>query len=392
VSGARLSGGAPAGSFGVFRLFYFFFYGAGAALSPYLVLHYRAAGLSESLIGLLAAVPPLVTLFAATLWGGLADATRSHGRVLRLTIFGAMACSVAVGLSHTFGALMIAVTAFAFFLAPIVPLTDDTVLARLGPAAGRYGRIRVWGAVGWGIAAAIVGVLTERWGLRAPFGSYLVLMGACFALAQVMPVTPRERGSGYWHGLRQLLARRGWISFLLLLLAGGMGLATVHSYLFLYMSDLGARSALMGAALSVATVSELAVFMFSERMLARLGPRGLLALGSAATVLRLAAYSFVRTPWLVLVVQLLHGLSFSATWVAAVSFAHRMAPPGLGATAQAVVGGVTFGVAAAAGAGLGGLLYESGGPFHMYRWAALGLLAALAVYLPFSRRAGFPAR
>ncbi len=261
-----------------------------------------------------------------------------------------------------------------------------------GSSAGRYGRIRVWGAIGWGACAPIVGVLSQRWGLRAAFGSYLALMGVCFALALAMPVTPRERGPGYGTALRQLLSRPGWISFLLLLMAVGAGLATVHSYLFLYLSDLGAGSALMGISLTVATVSELAVFVLSERMLARLGPRGLLLLATAATVLRLAAYSVVRTPALVLVVQLLHGLSFSATWVAAVSFAHRMAPAGLGATAQALVGGVIFGVAAAAGAGLGGLLYQAGGPFAMYRWAALGLLAALAAYLPFSRRAAAPPR
>jgi PPP family 3-phenylpropionic acid transporter len=165
-----------------------------------------------------------------------------------------------------------------------------------------------------------------------------------------------------------------------------MGLATVHNFLFLYLSDLGAGPMLMGLSLSVATLSELAVFVLGERLLGRLGPRGLLLLGTAATLLRLAAYSAIRAPGLVLLVQLLHGLSFSATWVAAVSFAHRMAPPGLGATAQALVGGVTFGVSAAAGSSLGGLLYQAGGPHAMYRWAALALLAALALYVPLSRR------
>lgn len=375
-----------ASSFAVFRLFYFFYYAAGAALIPYLVLHYRAAGLPESLIGTLAAVPPLVTLVAAPLWGGLADATRSHGRVLALAVAGATVCSAAVGLASRFEGLMVAVTVYAVFVAPVIPLADDTVLARLGADTDRYGRIRVWGAVGWGVAAPVVGLLEERWGLRAAFASYLVLMGACFVLALRMPATARARGSGYWQGLRLLLASPGWVSFLLLLLAGGTGLATVHSYLFLYMSDLGARGTLMGAALSAATVSELVAFVLAARMLARLGPRGVLLLGTAATIVRLAAYSVIRAPGLVLAVQLLHGLSFSATWVAAVSFAHRMAPPGLGATAQALVGSVVFGVAAAAGAGLGGLLYQAGGPFAMYRWAAVALIVAVAVYVPWSRR------
>jgi MFS transporter, PPP family, 3-phenylpropionic acid transporter len=369
-----------------FRLFYFFYYGAGATLVPYLVLHYRAAGLAEGLVGVLAAVPPLVTLAAATFWGGLADATRSHGRVLAGCLFGAAACSVAVGAGASFAPLLAAVAAWSFFLAPIIPIADDTVLAALAGEPGRYGTVRVWGAVGWGIAGGIGGLLAEHWGLRAAFAAYAVQMVACFAVVLATRVTPRPHAGAYWRGLRTLLAQPQWISFLLLLLAGGIGLATVNSYLFLYLSDMGASATVMGLSLTIATVSELVVFVLSGRIIDRIGPRALLLLGTAATAARLAAYALVRTPTPVLAIQLVHGLSFSATWVAAVTFAHRMAPPGLGATAQALVGGVTFGVAAAAGAAIGGLLYQAGGPFAMYGWVAVGLFAALLAYLPFGAR------
>ncbi len=94
--------GGDARSLAAFRLFCFFCFGAGAALMSNLLLHYRGAGLPGSLVGVLAAVQPPVMLFAATLWSGLADATRSHRRVLSLTVAGTTACSAAVGLAARF--------------------------------------------------------------------------------------------------------------------------------------------------------------------------------------------------------------------------------------------------------------------------------------------------
>jgi hypothetical protein len=51
-----------------------------AALAPFLTLYYEGLGMSGRQIGVLAATLPLVSLFAASLWGGLADATRQQRR------------------------------------------------------------------------------------------------------------------------------------------------------------------------------------------------------------------------------------------------------------------------------------------------------------------------
>ena len=144
----------------------------------------------------------------------------------------------------------------------------------------------------------------------------------------------------------------------------------------------------MGFALTIGTVSEMAVFYFSDRLLNRWGRRRLLIFSVLAGVVRVLAYSWVDTPGAALAVQLLHGPSFAIFWVAGVSYAHALAPPGLGATAQAQFVGVNFGLGGATGALAGGFLYESLGLALMYRWAAVWLLAGLAVYLLASRNGG----
>jgi PPP family 3-phenylpropionic acid transporter len=70
--------------------------------------------------------------------------------------------------------------------------------------------------------------------------------------------------------------------------------------------------------------------------------------------------------------QCLHALSFGATHLGALAFVARMAPPGLGATAQgyfAVAHGVTMAIATA----LAGVLY---GRFGTGAYVAMTVLAA----------------
>ena len=102
----------------------------------------------------------------------------------------------------------------------------------------------------------------------------------------------------------------------------------------------------------------------------------MIALG--ANVVRLVAYAVMPDAWMVLPIHLLHGLAFSAMWVAGVTYAGELAPPGMGATAQGLFGGVNMGLGAAAGAMMGGLLYDSTGPRAMYGWVAVTVAVGMA--------------
>ena len=92
--------------------------------------------------------------------------------------------------------------------------------------------------------------------------------------------------------------------------------------------------------------------------------------------------------WYVLPIQLLHGFTFSAMWVAGVSYANRAAPQGMGATAQGLLSGISMGIAGATGAVVGGYLYGHVGPAATFGWAG----AAVAVGLLFFAVAGQRAR
>jgi MFS transporter, PPP family, 3-phenylpropionic acid transporter len=237
------------------KAFYFVYYAAMASLSPFLVLRYERLGLSGDQIGMLAGLSPLMTLAGASLWGSVADATQQHRRLLKLAVGGVMVLALMLSIVTQFWLLLPVVALLAVFGTPIMPLMDHSVLELLGDRKDQYGKLRVWGAIGWGVAGPIMGRLVEQLGMGAPFYGYAALMFCGLVIATRMPISRASIGQSWWRGVQRLASDRRWGSFLLLTLIGGIALSVVHNYLFLYMKSLEASSSLMGLSLTVATLS-----------------------------------------------------------------------------------------------------------------------------------------
>lgn len=89
--------------------------------------------------------------------------------------------------------------------------------------------------------------------------------------------------------------------------------------------------------LQVSITTEVPAFTLQGAVLRRVSPEALLNLALAATAVRLALYGLLPlagTPWAVLPIELLHGITFGLGWGAATASSTRLAPPHLAATMQ----------------------------------------------------------
>ena len=152
------------------------------------------------------------------------------------------------------------------------------------------------------------------------------------------------------------------------------------------MKELGASESTMGLALAVGTITEIPILFFAHRLLKRLGSYGLLLLSMAVTGLRMLLFAACGTPGWVLPIQLLNGLVFPATWVAAVSYANENAPPGMGTTAQGLLSAVVGGAGAAVGGFVCGPLLESLGGRGLYLVFGSAVLVTTAAAAVVQRR------
>jgi PPP family 3-phenylpropionic acid transporter len=315
----------------------------------------------------------------------VADATKQHKRLLLIAITGGLVVVFLFSRTTAFAWIIPVIVVYAFFTAPVMPMVDASTMDWLGEGRNLYGRIRLWGAIGWGLSAPLIGWLIEGSSIRWAFYGYIVLMLVGLVVAWMLPIRETSGQQPFWSGIRLFASNRAWLVFLAVVFVGGMCMAMISGFLFLYMNDLGASKTLMGLSLTVATISELPIFFYSNRLLKRWGARGLLLIALAAYVVRALAYTVVSEPWVFLVIQLLHGLTFSAMWVAGVSYADYLAPEGLGATAQGLFSAVLYGLGGIAGGLIAGLLYDELGAVAMFRWAAAFALVGLLIFALASR-------
>lgn len=375
------------------KTLYFLYYAAASSLLPFLVLYYQQLGLSGRQVSVLSTLLPLMTLIGVPLWSAGSDTTQRHNAFLPLAVVGALIATLFVPFTVSYVGLLAVVLMVSFFLAPIMPLTDHAVLASLGDQKRHYGNLRLWGAVGWGVTAPVTGLIVEQRGVQWAFFLAAALLCLLWGVTRESPKPDIERPSKGAGGAEQFVTS-AWLGFLLTAFMGGIGLAVSSNFLYLHMADVGVRSELVGFALTIATVSELPLFFFSGRLLNRYAAPTLLTVALLVFSVRLLLYSFAFTPALILMVQILHGASFSLLWVAGVAHADTLAPTGLSATAQGLFTTVVMGWGGVVGALVGGALYDAVGAAAMFRWVAVSAFAAclgVMVWTTFQRRgAGKP--
>ena len=121
---------------------------------------------------------------------------------------------------------------------------------------------------------------------------------------------------------------------------------------------------------------------FSGRVVVRIGPARLLAIGAACGLIRWTVLALSPPLWILIPVQCLHAGTFCAAHLGAMHFILRATPPHLIGTAQSVYGAVTLGVFFTAGQYASGLLFTAHGSYGYLAMTAMsGVALALALLL-----------
>lgn len=366
--------------------FYLLFFAGAAAIFNFLALFFKSKGLPGGQIGVLMGISSLVGLFAGPLWSGVADASQRHRLILSLAIIGNVAAVFLYPFFSVFLPFLLLVTIQALFGGPIISMVDNAAMTMLGDEKALYGRVRLGGTIGWGLAAAVMGVVVERYGLQWNFTIYSILLLMALLIGQRLRFSHRPTEASFFGGVRELLGDRKWIVFLLIVFVAGSGNAAITAYLFLYLEEIGTTPTWMGLAITIATLAEFPALFFADRLMKRLGASGLLTLGMAATAVRCVLYGVVGLPWLALTVQLLQAITFPILLVAGVSYADENAPPGMGATAQSIFSSAFMGVGFAAGGFFGGVMIEHIGVQQMFFIFGVLILLATLIFEVARRR------
>jgi PPP family 3-phenylpropionic acid transporter len=265
----------------------------------------------------------------------------------------------------------------------LLPLGDSVTMSLSRTEGLDYGRVRVWGSLSFVFASLAAGMVLARtsgeWVLPLVIGASALLMLACRGLpSPTPPAEPVPRGRG--PGMRHIAGdSRFWI-----FVATASALQASHQVYYgfgtLHWRALGFSQTTIGWLWAEGVIAEIVLFWQGKRLLRRFGPVGLMTLGGFAGVVRWTLAGLVVSLPAVGALQLLHALTFGATYLGAMHFLSRTVPPAAAASAQTLFAAVSSGVggglvmiaAGAAYAAVGGRAY-----LFMAVLSAAGLLGTV---------------
>ncbi|XP_022085051.1 major facilitator superfamily domain-containing protein 6-like [Acanthaster planci] len=289
---------------------------------------------------------------------------------------------------------------------PTMALTDTATLNELGEQQwNRYGWQRSFGSAGFAIysiaVASFLGLMRFPQmicGLEIEIIDYCIgtvmfggtvacafglLFACCFRFkyytnaeykfSNVLPALC----SGYYGSIM--------VTALVLAVCNGC----VAGYLSWHLRSLGATEITLSLVLAVRAGSELLLAFHTPRLIGCSGHVELLFAGLLVYCLRFLCYALVTNPWMVLPVEVLHGMSIALTWNILVSLLCRAVPFECMATLQGFLSGIYFGLGHGIGAIAGGFMVTSYGvlwTFYSFSFGvfcyAIGFFLAVKAFRP----------
>lgn len=368
---------------------YFWYFAFIGAFLPYFSLYLQSIGLSAGRIAVLMSLGQFMRLLAPLLWSWLADSGGRRVRIVVASTAAALASYSVVFLTQDFVALLIGMAVLHFFWSASLPLVEALTLGHLALHPERYGRIRLWGSIGFIIAVLGVGLLLDS----APISSQLWVSWALLlgTFLSALTLTEVKGHAGQVAGpIREVLRQRKVV----FLLAAGLFMMAAHGALYVFYSihlvAQGYDKTIVGLLWTLGVVAEIVVFLLMPRISARVSLRQILLVCFALATLRFLLIGWaVEFIGVLVFAQLLHGASFGAHHAATMAALNRWFVARQQARAQALYGSIAYGAGGLGGALLAGALWESAGAGITF--SAASLLALIGLILVWRGVPGDPA-
>jgi MFS transporter, PPP family, 3-phenylpropionic acid transporter len=360
----------------------FAYFGYGGLFGTYAPLWFQSLGYGALAIGTLASVQSATRLFSPYAWGWLADHSGKRTELLRLAVVLALIAACGYFVPGGYG-WTVAVTVGLFLCtAGMLPISE-AALAQVASRAGgldarRYGRVRVWGSIGFVVAVLASGSLLQRNGIGLfPWlvvALLSVLLGATLRLPLVADEAPHAASvQGVLAVLRTPVV--GW--FFAGVFFTVLAHTSLYAFLSLYLASLGYAKGTVGLVWAVGVVAEVGWFGFQRQRAPRWSNGAWLIVAAAVSVPRFAlTAAYGARPTVLIAVQCLHAVTFAAQHLACVAMLNRHFPGRLRGRGQALYSVLGYGVSGVVGGVGGGALSEACGYAAVF-WAA-SVAAALA--------------
>ncbi len=362
-----------------FYLFYFAFIGV---MAPYWPLFLQSRGFGAFEIGVLMSLLHVMRIFAPNVWGHLAD--RSGRRIIwvQIGILATLLGFCLVFWLEGFWGMFLMMVLVSFFWSGALPLVEANTLTHLGERSDRYGRIRLWGSIGFILMVIGVGDLLDHQSVSVlPWIILALLLGTVLA-ARFMPEAAVRHSDAETVPLGQLLRRPK----VLALFAAAILMAAAHgpyyTFFTVHLVNTGYSTSAAGWLWALGVILEIGIFLIMPRVFAHIRVETVLLVTLLAASLRFVLIGWwVDVTALLLFAQVLHALTFGAYHAAAMALIHRWFRGRVQARGQALYNSIAFGIGGSLGSLYSGAVWDAWGAGVTFSVAAGCAFVAAVVFV-----------
>lgn len=395
---------------------------------PFLLNHRH---MEVSQVGNLIAIGAIGALFAPFIAGQIADRWFNTEHFLAISHLAGAVLVWLMASADSYANLAVLSLLYGLIYAPTLSLTNSLAFHHLADRDRDFGKVRVWGTVGW----IIVGIGMAQWLLYrhtpegldgeavmaaqyAGMADSLRLSGVLGALMGLfcltLPSTPPQRGREKFAPLEAVgyVLRNPMRNPLFWLFVISFPMSCVHQFYFVHTSEFLNRLNLQseainrvfgvggGGLMTIGQMAEILVLALMPLVAKKVQRKTLLTVGLCAYILRFAVFAYVQQPWAVIPALALHGLCFGCFLFVAFMIVDEENSGDVRASAQGLYNLVVVGVGIIVGSWFAGYIGQIAKPsveaamnyrllFAVPLWITVACLAALLIFYP--RRAAAPA-
>jgi len=366
--------------------FYLFYFATLGVLVPYWGLYLQSIGFTPREIGVLLALLMLTRIIAPILWGWIADHRAQRARVIRVACLLALVAFSGAFFGRGFAWLALVMLLFSFFWHASLPLVEVTTMNHLARQPGAYGRVRLWGSIGFILSVVAMGPLIDARGPWWVLPGLWLLIGGIFVYAMTLPDSQVRGALPHPEPFFVVLARPQVAAFLLACLLMQLSHGPYYTFYSIYLDAHGYSKTTIGALWAFGVICEIVVFLLMQRLLARIDLRRMLLASFALAAVRWLLIGFFPESLTVLVwAQSLHAATFGAFHATAIHMVHRFFTGRHQHRGQAIYGSASFGIGGALGSLYSGYAWSTLGAPVTFALAAIAAAAAFLVTLAFIR-------
>jgi PPP family 3-phenylpropionic acid transporter len=366
-----------------FGSFFFLYFAYVGLVSPYASLFFLDRGFSVIEIAILMSMLQITRIVGPFSWGWLSDYLSDRIGIIRFCACLAAVTFLSIFFLHTYIAFFIWMFVLHTILSSLMPLGESATVHALfkdNSFDKRYGRLRLWGSIGFIAMVLFAGELFQREGIELyPIVGAAVLI--LLALVTFRLHEPKMERRKMVKGELLIVLFNPDVRWFLL---SGFFMIFAHAALYvfysLYLANLGYDKFEIGLFWALGVGAEVIFFYFQSKVLSRLDAEVVLQIAFGIGVFRFILIAFFPITWVLILAQLMHAATFGAHHSAATKLLQRWFTGSLQARGQALMATISYGLGGTLGGLLAGWLWEATEPRNVFVMSALACgLAGMAI-------------